>query len=73
MKYATIYILPRIGPHLYIYCRKALGEHVNIQIAKDYEMKLKIYFISSFWLNLFEYIDDMSISFTFKCLHSDPL
>ena len=31
-----------------IYCRKALGEHCNSQVAIDYEMKLRIYFISSF-------------------------
>ena len=35
---------------------ESFGEHCNIQIVIDYEMKLKIYFISSFWLNLFEYI-----------------
>ena len=34
--------------HLYIYFRKAFGEHCDIQIAIYYEMKLKIYFISSF-------------------------
>ena len=35
---------------------EAFGEHYDIQIAIDYEMKLKIDFISSIWLNLFEYI-----------------
>ena len=33
-----------------------LGEHCDIQIAIDYEMKFKNYFTSSFWLNLFEFI-----------------
>ena len=33
---------------LYVYCRKEFGEHCDIQIAIDYEMKLKIYFIPSF-------------------------
>ena len=41
---------------VYIYCRKAFGEYCDISIAIDYEMKLKIYFISSFWLILFEHI-----------------
>ena len=39
-----------------IYCRKTFGEHCDIQIAVDYEMKIKICFKSSFWLNMFEYI-----------------
>ena len=40
--------------NIYIFfCRKAFGEHCDIQIAIDYEMKLKNCFISSFWLNLF--------------------
>ena len=44
--------------NLYIYCRKTFGEHSwDIQIAIDDEMKLKIYFISSFQLNLFEFIE----------------
>ena len=42
---------------IYIYyCRKTFGEHCDIQIAIDYEMKFKNYFTSSFWLNLFEFI-----------------
>ena len=42
---------------IYIYyCKKTFGEHCDIQIAIDYEMKFKNYFISSFWLNLFEFI-----------------
>ena len=32
------------------------GEHCDIQIAIDYEMKFKNYFTSSFWLNLFKFI-----------------
>ena len=32
------------------------GEHCDIQIAIDYEMKFKNYFTSSFWLYLFEFI-----------------
>ena len=38
------------------YCGKAFGEHSDIQIEIDYEKKFKNYFISSFWLNLFEFI-----------------
>ena len=38
----------RVELHLYIYSWKAFEEHCYIQIAIDYEMKLKIYFISSF-------------------------
>ena len=42
---------------IYIYyCKKAFGAHCDIQIAIDYEMKFKNYFISSFWLNLLEFI-----------------
>ena len=42
---------------IYIYyCRKTFGEHCDIQIAIDYEMKFKNYFTSSFRLNLFEFI-----------------
>ena len=42
---------------IYIYyCKKAFEAHCDIQIAIDYEMKFKNYFISSFWLNLFEFI-----------------
>ena len=55
MQYATTYVMCRAELHLYIYCRKAFGEHFDIQIAIDYEMKLKIHFISISWLNLFEY------------------
>ena len=37
---------------IYIYyCKKAFEAHCVIQIAIDYEMKFKNYFISSFWLN----------------------
>ena len=32
------------------------GEQFDIQIAIDFERKLQIYFVSSFWLNLFDYI-----------------
>ena len=49
----------RVELHLYTnvyYCRKTFGEHCDIQIAIDYEMKFKNYFTSSFWLNLFEFI-----------------
>ena len=56
MWYATKYILHLVKLHLYIYCRKAFEEHCDIQIAIDNEMKLTIYLISSFLLNLFEYI-----------------
>ena len=42
---------------IYIYyCKKTFGAHWDIQIAIDYEIKFKIYFISSYWLNLFEFI-----------------
>ena len=42
---------------IYIYyCKKAFGAHCDIQIAIDYEMKFKNNFISSFWLNLLEFI-----------------
>ena len=42
---------------IYIYyCGKAFGEHCDIQIAIDYEMKFKNHFIFSFWLNFFEFI-----------------
>ena len=41
----------------YIYCRKAFGKHRDIQNNIDDEMKLKFYFISRFWLNLFQYIE----------------
>ena len=44
-----------IERYLYIYFRKAFGDHCDIQIENDYEMKLIISFIFSFWLNLFEY------------------
>ena len=40
----------------HIYYRKAFIEHCDIQIAIAYEMKLKIYFTSSFLYNLIEYI-----------------
>ena len=56
MLYATSYILHRVELHLYIYYRKVFGEHYDIHIVIDYDMKLRIYFIPSFWLNLFEYI-----------------
>ena len=46
----------RVELHLYIDCRKAFGEHFDIQITIDYDLKIKIDFISSFWLNCFEYI-----------------
>ena len=36
-----------------IYCRKAFGEHCNIQIAIDYEIKLEINFIYSFYTPVF--------------------
>ena len=35
--------------HLYIYFRKAFGEYYDIQIARYYEIKLKIYFIFIFY------------------------
>ena len=41
---------------IYIFIAGNRLENTNIQIAIDYEVKLRIYFISSFWLNLFEYI-----------------
>ena len=44
-----------MGPLIY-YCRKTFGEHCDIQIAIDYEMKFKNYFTSSVWLSLFEFI-----------------
>ena len=34
-----------------IYFRNAFGEYCDIQIAIDYELKLKIYYISIFWLD----------------------
>ena len=40
---------------IYIIARKRLA-HCDIQIAINYEMKFKNYFISSFWLNLLEFI-----------------
>ena len=46
MKYATTYILLHVENHLYIHCRKAFGEYCDIKIAMNYEIKLKIYYIS---------------------------
>ena len=44
MLFAITYIVLGVEFHLYIYCRKAFGEHCNIKIAIDYEMKLEINF-----------------------------
>ena len=41
---------------IYMFIEGKRSENTDNQIVIDYEMKLKIYFISSFWLNLFEYI-----------------
>ena len=48
MQYATTYIMHHVELHLYIYCREAFGKHFDIQIAIDYEMKLKICLILVF-------------------------
>ena len=39
--------MQRVQRNLYIYYRKACGEHCDIQIVIDYKMKLTIYSISS--------------------------
>ena len=70
MLYATRYLLDRVKLYLCIYCRKAFGEHCEIQIVINYEMKLETYFILSFLLNLLEYLVGMCISYTYKCLQS---
>ena len=36
--------------------QESVWEHFDIQITIDYDLKIKIDFISSFWLNCFEYI-----------------
>ena len=50
MLYETthMYILLCVELKPYIYCRKAVGEYCDIQIARDYEIKLEIYYISIF-------------------------
>ena len=41
IQYATTYILYHVELHFWFIYMKAFGEHCAIQIAIDYEMKLK--------------------------------
>ena len=70
----TFCILLHAAIHLFIYVRKAFEEYYDIQIAIDHEMKLKIYYISIFWLNSFGYIVGCEYIFdlTMHTNRSDP-
>ena len=43
MLYVTAYILSHLELPIYIYFVNAFGEHREVEIAIDYEMKLKLW------------------------------